>query len=123
MAFRNAVRIHGGSDWHEPPIENWCVRPVRHLGVVQPAGMDDNFDVFSLLTTDEEHRNTELDVVNGYQQAWQEFSVGNWQHAKKLLTPLAGHDPPSSFLLNYLELTGPTAPSEGNCVIRLENKK
>ena len=96
---------------------------VRHLGVVQPAGMDGNFDVFSLVTTDEEHRTTELDVVNGYQQAWQEFSAGNWQVAKKLLAPLAGHDHPSSFLFNYLELTGPTAPSEGDCVIRLENKK
>ena len=80
---------------------------VRHLGVVQPAGMDDSFDVFSLVTPEEKSMSADADITDGYEQAWLAFSDGNWQNAKKLLAPLAGRDSPSAFLLNYIGLHGP----------------
>ena len=102
-------------------ISNTCT--VRHLGVVQPAGMDDSFDVFSLVTPQEKSMSADADITDGYERAWLAFSAGNWQTAKNLLAPLAGRDSPSAFLLNYIGLHGPSAPSEGHSVIRLENKK
>ncbi len=96
---------------------------VRHLGAVQPAGMDDDFDIFSLVTPEDKSMSAAADVMSGYEQAWQAFSAGDWQAAQNLLAPLTACDSPADFLYNYIELHGRAAPSEGYGVIRLEKKK
>ena len=96
---------------------------IRHLGTVQPAGMDDTFDVFSLVTPEDTRMSGAAEVVGGYEHAWQAFSAGDWQAAQNLLAPLTSCDSPADFLSNYIELHGPAAPSESHSVIRMEKKK
>ena len=96
---------------------------IRHLGAVPPVGVDDGFDVFSLVTPEDTSMSADADITNVYERAWLAFPAGNWQAAQKLLAPLTGCDSPAAFLLNYIELRGPTAPSEEHCVIHLEKKK
>ena len=97
-------------------------KTVRRLAVLQPAGMDDVIEVFSIVTPQDDRMSGDAEIVHGYRNALDSFTAGDWQGAKEKLDQWVERDSPSKFLAQHIAQFGPQPPEEWAGVIRLEKK-
>lgn len=102
--------------------EMFSDKPVRQLATLQPAGMEDVIDVFTLVTPEDESMSAEPEVIEGYQQALGSFKEGAWQEVRQRLQPWVDKDSPSRFLFDHVSQFGSRPPDGWQGAIQLSKK-
>ena len=97
-------------------------KPVRQLASLQPAGMEDVIDVFTLVTPEDESMSADPEVIEGYQQALRAFREGAWQEVRQRLQPWVDKDSPSRFLFDHVSQFGSRPPDGWQGAIQLSKK-
>ena len=102
--------------------EMFSDKPVRQLATLQPAGMEDVIDVFTLVTPEDESMSAEPEVIEGYQQALGSFRESAQQEVRQRLQPWVDQDSPSRGLFDHVSQFRVRPPDGWQGAIQLSKK-